>query len=129
MITTAITGKSLIGGVLKVDITYGGDVEAFTETYQVGNAKELEVRVRTRITKLNETLAYANTVAIGDYTLPSNIPTQAEIDQQQFLQDLSRWRSVKNVIDMGILTGSESQVVALLNKVKSEFKPAYLDIL
>jgi len=56
-------------------------------------------------------------------------PTQAELDQQQFLKDYTRWLLVKRAIDVGILTGSETSVVNLLNKVKAEFKPAYLDIL
>lgn len=129
MITINITSKSFTKGTLLVSVTYGGDVESFTETYQVGSAKELENRIRVKVDQLTGTMAFANTLTVGNYTLPTGEATQAGLEEQQFLQDLARWRSVKNAIDLGILTGNETQVVALLNKVKSEFKPAYLNII
>lgn len=57
------------------------------------------------------------------------VQTQADIDLQTFLADYRKWLQVKKAIDAGILTGLEIQVVALKNRVISEFKPAYIDFI
>lgn len=53
-------------------------------------------------------------------------PTRAELDRQQWERDFARLEKVKRLIDCGVLTGQEAAVVTLRNKVKADFKAAYL---
>lgn len=66
---------------------------------------------------------------LGAIDVTPLVLTQAQIDQNQFIQDYQLWIQVKKAIDNGVLTGNEAAVVALKSKVQSEFKPLYLNLL
>ncbi len=53
-------------------------------------------------------------------------PTQAELDRQAWEADFAKLKKVQELINCGALTGSETAIVTLRNKVKADFKPAYL---
>lgn len=53
-------------------------------------------------------------------------PTPAELARTQWETDFAKLEKVKRLIDCGVLTGNETQIVTLRNKVKADFKPAYL---
>lgn len=53
-------------------------------------------------------------------------PTPAELAKTQFDADVAKLEQIKKYIDLGVLTGNEAPVVALRNKVKADFKPAYI---
>ena len=81
-----------------------------------------------KIVSLQATNNFVNSLAENQaIDLTPELPTQEEIDKNIFLTDYRKWVNVKKAIDVGILTGNELQVVALLDKVKANFKPAYLD--
>jgi hypothetical protein len=53
-------------------------------------------------------------------------PTQAELDRQAWEKDKSTLRQLQDLVDMGVFTGTETPIVNLRNKVKTNFKTEYL---
>jgi hypothetical protein len=53
-------------------------------------------------------------------------PTVDEIAKTEWFRDYGKLTSVQKLIDLQVLTGSEPQVVALRDKVKTNFKPVYI---
>ncbi len=54
------------------------------------------------------------------------ILTQAEIDKKDWFRDFTRLEQVQKLVTLGALTGSETAVVNLKNRVKDNFKAAYI---
>lgn len=53
-------------------------------------------------------------------------PTQAKLDRTAWEVNFAKLKKVQELIDCGALTGDETAIVTLRNKVKADFKPAYL---
>lgn len=53
-------------------------------------------------------------------------PTQAELDRQAWETDFARLEKVKRLVDCAVFSGTEPDIVALRNKVKTSFKAEYL---
>ena len=53
-------------------------------------------------------------------------PTQAELDRQAWEKDKSTLRQLQDLVDMGVFTGTETQIVNLRTKVKNNFKVEYV---
>jgi hypothetical protein len=53
-------------------------------------------------------------------------PTQAELDRQEWEEDLLKLEKVQKLITLGVLTGNETQVTTLRTKVTTNFKPTYI---
>jgi regulatory protein YycI of two-component signal transduction system YycFG len=53
-------------------------------------------------------------------------PTQAELDKQAWEADKNKLRQLQDLIDMGVYDGTETPIVNLRNKVKTNFKTEYL---
>lgn len=123
-------------GRITVRVEYSDGTEKFEEEYSSTSRVSVEwlkSQVRARVQALTDSYAFAETLSIGqsvDITEPTPyIPTQADLDRDQFLKDYMRWQQVKKAIDIGILTGNETKVVDLKNKVVNAFKLAYLDFI
>ena len=116
----------------RVTVAFENSVDAtlnVIEQYFINsdNLDNLKHQIKSRLDSL---VALENfNLALGtiDLTLPPK--TQAEIDKETFLKDYTRWVSVKRAIDLGILTGSETKVTGLKNKILTELKPEYIDII
>ena len=64
---------------------------------------------------------------ITDYVEPTPTePTAAELARTAWDDNFAKLEKVKRLIDCGVLTGSETAVVALRDKVKTDFKAEYL---
>lgn len=76
---------------------------------------------------LNELNHVPTPITDLEYTeLTPETPTQAELNKQAWEADFAKLEKVKRLIDCGVLTGNETQITTLRNKVKADFKPAYL---
>lgn len=53
-------------------------------------------------------------------------PTAAEVARTEWDADLEKLKKVQELIDLGVLTGTETPVKNLQAKVKADFKPAYI---
>jgi len=67
-------------------------------------------------------------VIIFDKTTP--VLTQAQIDQNQYFTDLNRYnRIITNLVEPGFVAVDFPEVVALAARLKTNFKPEYLDVI
>ena len=63
-----------------------------------------------------------------DDTTP--VLTQAQIDQNQYFNDLNRYNRITTyLVEPGFVAGDFPEVVALSAKLKTNFKPEYLDVI
>lgn len=129
MFTHKIISKEFENGVLVLGVEFTDGVKVITEIVKPQDEAGFKFWLKQRLASLNS-LAVLETVTVNtsvDLTDPVIVETQAELDKKQWFKDYRKWVSIKsNLIDTGVLTGNETQVVALLNKVKADFKPAYL---
>ena len=120
-----------VNGNVKLVVDFTNGTEKATQEYTLSSPQPLKYLVKPMIDNLNALDTFQGSLNVGsiDITPDTVTPkTQAEKDLEQFLKDYSLWVKVKNnLIDTGILTGNEAQVVALKSKVQSEFKPAYIN--
>ena len=117
-----------IGRQARALVSFNHPTESnFTEYVSFSTLSLLKAALNGRLNELATLYAEADSVTLGAIDTTITPPTQAEIDKAQFFVDYSRWLQVKKAIDVGVLTGSETQAVALLNKVKADFKPAYIN--
>jgi hypothetical protein len=129
MFTATITKKSFAEGVMQVVVEFSNGTITFTRAFNINSADDLKRQVRNEITRLNELAELATTLPDGSYTPTETTPpapTQAVLDKQEWFPDFTRLERVQELVTLGVLTGTETAVVALRNKVKTNFKPAYI---
>lgn len=134
MYTVKITGKTLNKAqntlTVNVDVTNNG--ETFSKSFAVpDNASFIEVKrtIKRYIERLE--LADASIASITEgtidlATITQENPTQAQIEKSEWFADFRRLEQVQRLITLGALTGNETPVANLRNKVKDNFKPAYI---
>lgn len=129
MWTATIESKKLDKGTLYVGVIFSNGQDSFTIVYPISanSLDSLKFQVRSKLDDLTSLDSDFANLALG----PAPDPTPIVVDpaKQKFITDYNKWLRVKKAIDVGLLTGNEPAVVNLLNLVKSEFLPAYLDIL
>lgn len=132
MWTPNIVSTQRIGNQIKITVGYQKDTGELTSEDYYFSQPELEslkTQIRGCLTRLNAQDAFTLPLGVIDPTAAPLTQTQADIDQAQFIQDYQLWLKVKHGIDVGVLTGNETQVINLKNKVQSEFKASYLNLL
>lgn len=131
MYTAKIFDKSFTGGVLRVQVEFTNGTESFVESCIPQDEDGLKYWVKGRLSQLNffgEVDTKFPTGAAVDVSTPSETTLTAEEDA--WLKNYFKWVRIKTtLIDTGILTGSETKVVALKTKVQNDFLPAYLDLI
>jgi hypothetical protein len=120
---------------LYVDIAYhldGGVEPEATESKEFGieaSMTDIAYHAKRQIERLEKADTNLSTITVGDINLSlavDIVPTTAETDKNEWFRNFSRLEQVQRLIGLGILTGTETQVVNLRNKVKNDFKPAYI---
>lgn len=111
-----------------VEVTNGAD--SFDREFSFAPNTTVEAMKRTAKSYLDELNAAAGNVdALTDltYTEPTPVePTAAELAKQAWEENWAKLQKVDQLIAAGVLTGAETAVVTLRNKVKDDFKPTYL---
>ncbi len=136
MYTARISNKTTENGIFTIYVEFTNGTNTVTEWCRPQNEDGFKHWVKSRLEAFNasETLdtAYSanDIVDVTDPIVTPPTPTQAEIDRDAWLVDYRRWVKVKStLIDTGILTGNEAQVTTLRNRVSTNFKPEYLNLL
>ena len=93
--------------------------------------EQIKKTINQYITELEQAQSLATNLNEGnlDLTVTPPIdtpPTQVELDRTAWEVNFAKLKKVQELIDCGALTGSETAIVTLRNKVKADFKPAYL---
>ncbi len=124
MYTASLFKKELLSGKIVFTVVYTNGIDSFSEVYNFIAANGLKNFVTNRLVELN--LTDGSVVGPIDTSITS--PTQAELDRSDWLFKYRQWVKVKaTLIDTGILTGNETQVVNLKSAVQSGFKASYLN--
>jgi hypothetical protein len=133
MWSTEITSINNVNGNIVVMVNFIKDgVVVLSEKFDSINRADtswLKNAVNQRLLSLKMADSQLADLSIGAFSSESVAPTQDEIDQNAWLSKYLQWLQVKKAVDAGILTGSEPQVLALLNTVKTDFRAAYLNLL
>lgn len=132
MFTHKIISKEFENGVLVLGVEFTDGVKVITETVKPQDEEGFKYWLKSRLASLNSLneLEKVTVDSIVDLTEPVNARTQAEIDRDAWLEKYTRWVNIKkNLIDTGILTGSEKQVTDYLADVKAGFKASYINFI
>lgn len=111
-----------------VTVEFSNGTHVFQKDFQFSLTETVEVMKRTvkqYLDELNTPIDSITDLTPAPEPTPET-PTQAELDRQAWEADFAKLEKVKRLIDCGVLTGNETQVVTLRNKVKADFKPVYL---
>jgi hypothetical protein len=130
MITTTVTGKLFEKGSVILQIRIDDDgVEVGTFPFSGISLEQIKSQVRAKIDQITAAKDLYTNIPDGVFD-PTYVPpsqTTAEIQKEDWFNRYSKWVHIKYAIDMGILTGSEPQVVTFLNNLKTDLKPAYIN--
>lgn len=139
MYTTKIIEKTIQRSakrvVVKVEFTKNGisDIEEFSFGFTSFSLDTLKKAINIHIDALqkaeNEVLNVQTGIIDTTIIKPAPIlPTQVEIDREKWIKGFDVLQNLKPLIDNGILTGSEPKIVALKNRLKTDFKPGYINL-
>lgn len=133
MFTAKITDKKEEGATLVITVEFSDGVDTYTEVVRPQDEVGFKYFVKQRCESLTTAKALKEADNVGKMVVVDTpvVPlTQAEIDRDAWLVKYYRWVSIKNnLIDTGVLTGSEKQVTDYLADVKATFKPAYINFI
>jgi len=136
MFTAKIQSKEIINGAIRVYVEFADDKTSIVESCIPQDENGLKFWIKSRLTTFNsaETIdtkySVDATVDVSEPVVVTPTPTAAEIARDAWLANYRTWIKVKTtLIDTGILTGNETKLVNLKNKVTSDFLPAYIDLI
>lgn len=136
MYTAKIVNKDYVGGALQISVEFTDGVKTITEHCTPSDEGGFKHWVKSRLATFNYAKQADATVAVNDVidvTDPAPvIPVQTaeETARDKWLKKYNKWVKIKTtLIDTGILTGDEANLVTLKGKVQSDYLPEYLDLI
>jgi hypothetical protein len=111
-----------------VDVTFTDGRATFVQAFSFGVETEVETIKKTVKQFLDELNYVPPALTNLEPVTPAEPtpPTKAELGKQEWDANWNKLQMVDKLIASGVLTGAETQIVALRKKVKDDFKPAYL---
>lgn len=88
--------------------------------------------IKRYATALSTAEQSANNVPVGDVDLATVTEPTVTRDEQAFadwMRNFTRLQNVQQLIACGVFTGTETPIVNLRNKVRTDFKPTFIDYL
>ena len=131
MFTAKIQNKVTEGAQIRVFVEFTDGVTSVIESCIPQNEDGLKYWVKSRLdtfnsaTTINSTYVVDQAIDVSEPVVVPPTPTAAELDEAAWLSDYRTWVKT-TLIDTGILTGSETQLVNLKTRVQTNFKAAYL---
>lgn len=133
MFTAKIIDKKEEGATIAITVEFSDGVDTYAEVVRPQDENGFKYFVKQRCESLTTAKALKEADNVGKVVvtdIPVVPPTQVEVDRNVWLEKYYRWVSIKkNLIDTGVLTGSEKQVTDYLADVKATFKPAYINFI
>lgn len=134
MYTAKIHDKSLNEGRLWINVEFTDGVTSIVEGLSPQDENALKEWVKEKLNFYNNVKPVVDLLNSGDtidvsepVVEPQVIPNDIKL-RNEWVQRYNRWVKVKTtLIDTGILTGSETALVTLKNKVKTDFLPDYIN--
>jgi hypothetical protein len=123
-ITRRLIAKGDVDATVEVTATKG-ETTISKVFSRITNEEQLKSETRRWIQDHENTKTLSETGAV-DITVTTPTKTQAEIERDEWFESLGRLRFVQELITLGILTGNETPVVNLRNRVKDRFVVDYI---
>lgn len=133
MYTAKIKSKEIVNGIASVTVTFSDGTTTIDETCKPQDMDGFKYWVKSRLAAFNsvpdiQALQDGSEIDVSDPVVEPPTLTQAQIDERQWFADYAKWLRVKsNLVDTGVVPSSDTQVQALLKKVKDNFKASYLN--
>lgn len=134
MYTAKINRKDYIDGVVRVFVDFTEGEKTYTEACIPQDENGLKFWVKSRLATYNtgpvieSVYVDGAVVDVSEPVVVPPIPTAQEIAKEEWFKNYKKWIKVKTtLIDTGVLTGNETKVLALQNKVRTDFLLAYID--
>ena len=135
MYTAKITNKEERNGQFIITVEFTDGVDTVTETVVPQDRQGFEHWVKQRAQSLTTAKELREEDNIGqEVDIAEEVPTQAELDQQEWLKTYYRLEQLEKMADKGFLTGA--RLTALNNKISqakafldANAKVEYLDII
>lgn len=116
-----------------VDVEFTDGVTTFGEQFKFGldiSFETIQRQIKRFIEMYNNAEAKADAIPVSTLDLSGVVvnpePTAAEQEKANWFRDFGRLERVQQLITLGVLTGTETAVTNLRNRVKTNFKPAYI---
>lgn len=135
MWTATVKSKEEKGGIISVTVDFSNGEKTITETCRSAYINDIKAWARSRVNEftkakeLDTVLAVDDVIDIAEEVVAPVAPTQAEVERSEWMRDYWKLQQVQKLIDLAVLTGNETPIVNLRNKVKTNFKTAYIDTL
>jgi hypothetical protein len=123
-ITRRVVAKGDVDATVEVTATKG-ETTLTRKFDRITTEEQLKNEVRRWLQGYESANALSETGSL-DITPDTPTRTQAEIERDEWYQDLGNLRFAQELITLGVLTGTETPVVNLRNKVKTNFKAGYI---
>lgn len=134
MYIAKIQGKSLNEGRLWVNVEFTDGVDSIVEGISPQDENALKGWVKQKLNFLNYTkdtitsMADGATIDVTDPVIKTSVIPADVVARNEWIANYNKWVKVKTtLIDTGILTGNETPLVNLKNKVKTNFLPDYIN--
>ena len=132
MWTATLKTKEAVAEGIRVTVEFSNGTKTLTETVIPQDETGFRHWVKSRLTSLNSIEEIDTKYAVEqpvDVTETVVQPTAEELARIEWFGDYRKLEQVQKLIELSVLTGNETQVVNLRNKVKNDFLPAYIDAL
>ena len=120
-------------GKLSVTVEYTDGTDTFVDTYYLTRTTDGTVKslVANKIKELTDLSTYADSLATGvvNTTPTPVVPTQAEVDKNTFVSNFNKLKAMKVAISFGIFAATNATYLALIDTVKTTYKPEYIDFI
>lgn len=126
--TAKITQKNNEGNRIVVVVEFSNGTTTLSENIIVVSDGDLARKVKGKIKQLEYIESTFDDLIVGGFINTSEpTPTQAELDKNEWQNDFSKLQRLKIAIGLGILNGDEALVTNLRTKIKTNFKPEYIN--
>lgn len=136
MYIAKINRKDNVNGAVRLFVDFTDGVNTYTDACIPQDKESFLGWVKSQLSLYNNGNLIGNDftegqeVVIPNTNVLSPILTPEQLVANTWVDKYNKWIKVKqNLIDTGILTGTEPQVVALKTSVKNDFISAYLDLI
>ncbi len=131
MWTATVKNKEFVNGAVKVAVDFSNGDKTVTESCIPQDKDGFTHWVKSRLATFNGGEQIDAEFAVNDLvetTTPTPVePTAEEIARSEWFMNYHKLQQVQKLIDLAVLTGNETPVVDLRNKVKSTFQVMYFD--
>lgn len=133
MWTATVKNKEFVNGAIRVTVDFSNGTDTVTESCIPQDKDGFTHWVKSRLATFNGGEVINQEFAVNapvDFVEPTPVvPTAEEMARQTWFADYYKLQQVQKLIDLAVLTGSETAVVNLRKKVKNNFQVSYLDTL